>query len=196
MVCSGSIDVIDTWYNDDINLHYTQDIHTCIYASTLKQHAHIDGTDVNYIEHTPATGINPNFPSIHIASPKGCNAWLHVVHTDSTDPSGKPNWVFVDAVEALFPFYSRNGDFYDAPHWRYTLHKKPLSYWKGHVYPVRLDAEKKNIHFCGGIEWGFELKKLSIQPTMITPRSLTQEERAVDLAIFEEAIKGYILYYL
>ena len=113
--------------NQDVNLTSAVNIRECIYRSTHEL-AKIGELQINYIENSPPDCINPNYPSIHIITHINHNAWLHVVHTDAMEPhTGKPYWTFVDAPRRLFPWYTLEKDFYDAPHWSSSLLIKPLT---------------------------------------------------------------------
>ncbi|MCX4079795.1 hypothetical protein N7280_04070 [Rickettsia rhipicephali] len=75
--------------------------------------------------------------------------------------------------------------------WYYTLFSKPLSYWIGHVYAIKIDHERKTIKVIDGIKLGFKLSYFPIKPQMILPSPLSLEDWQEDWTIFKEELKGY-----
>lgn len=133
--------------------------------------------------------FNPYFPIIHIKTDQEHNAWLHIIRTDCLDAALQE---FIDSDGAAqSSFYTLNQDFYDAPLWRYMLFSKPLSYWIGHAYAVKVDHEKKTIKVIGGIKWGFRLSFFPIKPQMILPSYLHLEDWQSDWEVFKRELKGY-----
>lgn len=160
-----------------------QNIHDCIYSS-YPIRVNIKNFIINYIEHSGEQCVNPGFPSIHIQSKLPCDGWLHIIHSDNKYLSSKPNGEFIDASPTLFPFYTLEKDFYDAPYWFYTFFYKPLFYWKGHAYAVQINHEQKIITVVGGIEWGFTFSIFAFKPQTIRPRELSKIELSQDLKVF------------
>ena len=113
-----------------------------------------------------------------------------------------PKWQqFIDATNTWpendnenakdYPFYTLEQDFFDSPHWVYSLFSKPLSFWKGHVYAVKVDHQHKTIQCVGGIEWGFRLSFFHLRPQMITPVVLTSEDWKKDWSFVKTTLKDY-----
>ena len=184
------------WKSSDVNYACKRDLYHCIYDSK-----HCRGTAVsmdsefvfNYVENADSDCINPIFPAIHITTKAEHTAWLHLVSTDNIMPALQK---FIDStdqkqIDTIYPFYTLNQDFYDAPLWRYTLFKRPLSFWKGHAYAVRVDHQEKTICCMGGIEWGYELLYWRIFPKAIMPRALTVQDWEKDWVLFSEALPEY-----
>ena len=143
---------------------------------------------VEYIQKSSLECINPDFPSIKISLPsmpkEKVIAWIHLVHSDSKYKN------FVDADFNIFPFYSFNNEFFDAPLWSFTSRQMPLSYWQGHAYALGVINNK--IQLLGGIKWGFNLKPSSLKPETILPDGLTAKDLEDDMLIINEAIKNII----
>lgn len=125
---------------------------------------------LDYIENSPLNCKNPYFPSIHIIAKDSHSGWIQIVHTDSKDYGS-----FLDTIPSIFPFYTREQNFYDAPMWNYSLFHKPLSTWTAHAYAVQIDDKNKRIICIGGIEWGFKLNYFNVYPQMIKPTTLSLE---------------------
>lgn len=148
---------------------------------------------VHYVENSSEACSNPGFPNIRVEIQKQHNAWLHIIHTDSKDPQKQ---VFIDSIDQetypmIYPFFTYDKEFIDGPFSDYTLLSKPMTFWKGHVYPVQVNWNEQSIEFMGGIEWGFELSYLKLKPHMIKPRALTPEEIANDWEVFNKTLKDY-----
>jgi hypothetical protein len=135
----------------------------------------------------------PYFPSIHIKAIKLHNAWIHIVYTDAQTQKLR---TFIDAANidsssSTYPFYTYEQDFYDAPLWTYSFFNKPLRFWKGHVFAVKVDHQKKSIHCMGGIAWGFELSYFRLYPKAILPQLLNKDDWDKAWQILEEKLPGY-----
>ena len=147
--------------------------------------------DVHYIENMPIDSVNPYFPAIYIANDV-CDAWLHIVTTDS---KLQPEFChFIDSdksVVGLYPFYTKNNIFTDQPAWGYGFFNKPLNYWIGHAWAIKLDEQNKTIKCLGGISWGYTLTKCSFKPTMILPTSLTLQDWQEDWKMYQQALPDY-----
>lgn len=99
--------------------------------------------------------------------------------------------MFIDSEDPLnensiYPFYSLESDFYDAPLWTYSFFNKSLSFWKGHAFALYTNHQNKIVMNLGGIEWGFELSFLRIKPIEINPKLLNH----TDWNIAWQLIKG------
>jgi hypothetical protein len=181
------------WKSPDVNHESTRSISSCIYdekheSDFLSSMGH--PFTVSYNGSASNNCMNPHFPAIHITTKTNHNAWIHVISTDSME---KEEQRFIDMLgdKEIAPFYTLEGDFFDAPLWKYRFFSKPLSYWKGHAYAVFVDPVKKTIVFIGGIEWGFCLSKMSILPSMIHPVSLTHKDLQQDWNFLENQLVGY-----
>jgi hypothetical protein len=176
------------WKSPFVNQAATRNIHNCIHdgphkTDTFQSMGH--PFVVDYIEHAGQDCVNPHFPVIHITTNAEHNAWLQVVRTDCCV---EPTWrLFVAATDEIAPFYSFQQDFYDAPSWTYTLFFKPLSYWKGHAYAVKVDYDHKTIHCVGGIAWGYTLSYFRVYPQMSRPSALTLQDWQKDWLVFKTA---------
>jgi len=176
------------WKSPGVNQAAQRSIHQCIHdgphnTDTLTSMGHL--FIAHYVEHTAKDCINPHFPLIHISTNEDHNAWLHIVRTDCrSEPKLRQ---FVDAADEVFPLYTLQQDFYDAPCWSYTLFSKPLSFWIGHAYAVRVDHENKTIRCIGGVEWGFKFSYLPVHPQMIFPRALALQDWQEDWPVFKTA---------
>lgn len=143
--------------------------------------------DVHYVARSARKTVNPNFPSIHLATSTPHNAWLHIVRNDA----GGAN-TFIDASEALYPAYTYDQDFYDAPCWNSSLWSKPLRYWHGHAYPVEIDNENKTIRFVdGGVHWGFQMPFFTFGPRAIVPRIVSDEEKRDDIEYLQTQLSSF-----
>lgn len=151
--------------------------------------------DINYIKNMDSDSVNPYFPGIAIKQ-QSCNAWLHIVQTDSKlQPEFRH---FVDSVSkdnvlysSLYPFYTKGNFFTDQPQWGYTFFYKPLSYWIGHAWAIQLDEHNKTIKCIGGISWGYRLFCCSFKPSMILPEPLYKEDWMMDWKVFKKALPDY-----
>ncbi len=184
------------WKSPGANKNSTRTTFSCIYD---EKHHTCDiasmGNDfvVNYIEHADTDCVNPSFPAIHITTKSKHTAWLHVVRTDTAVSTWQE---FIDTVDQtqdpfLYPFYTREQDFYDAPCWTYTIFQKPLSFWRAHAYAVQIDCEAKTIECVGGISWGFELLEWLILPKCTVPSALTKQDWEKDWDVFKTALPEY-----
>ena len=116
------------WQDLKINNEVAEDIGNCLYKSNyknLKLNSMEGDFNIFYIPNAPRNCFNPSFPIIHIKLKQEHNAWLQIVRTDSSD---KKLQKFIDTNVELYPFYTLEQDFYDAPLWSYTLFSKPLTY--------------------------------------------------------------------
>lgn len=187
-----------SWESSDVNHSGDTNIDTCIHSDDRKLHFKLDdggsnNFDIFLVENSKQNCLNPYFPSIHVQASKSHNAWVHIVYTDSKAPEWRR---FIDAANidsygSAYPFYTYEQDFYDAPLWTYSLFNKPLRFWKGHAFAVKVDHQKKSIHSIGGIEWGFELSYFRLRPKSIAPRLLNKEDWEKAWQILQEKLPGY-----
>lgn len=143
---------------------------------------------VRLIENASLDCANPNFPIIEITSGPDVNAWLQIVRTDSKNKKEK---VFVDSCDEIFPFYTLQEKFIDAPHWGSSFFKKYLSKWVGHAYAINLDKTKKELKVIGGVEWGFRLPYFSFGPKALQPRGLSIDSWNIDKVEFKKHLLDY-----
>ena len=187
------------WKSLDVNHSGDTNIHTCIHSDDRKLRFKLgagggNNFDVYLVEHSKQNCLNPYFPSIHIQASQPHNAWIHIIYTDSKAPEWR---TFIDAANidspggSAYPFYTYEQDFYDAPLWTYSLLNKPLHFWKGHAFAVKVDHQKKSIHCIGGIEWGFELSNFRLRPKSIHPQLLNKESWEKTWHILQEKLPGY-----
>jgi len=187
-----------SWQSPDINHSGKTNIPACIHSDDKKLHFKLEvgsgnNFDVYLVENSKPNCLNPYFPSIHIQAGQLHNAWVHIVYTDSKAPEWK---VFIDAANinsplSAYPFYTYAHDFQDAPLWTYSLFSKPLSFWKGHAFALRVDHQKKSIHCLGGIQWGFELSQFRLRPKAINPKALNNLDWDKAWQILQEKLPGY-----
>jgi hypothetical protein len=147
---------------------------------------------VKYISNSPSECINPLFPSIQIESNDAkIDAWLQIIYTDSNDVSTK---LFIDSYQSLFPLYTRDPVFYDAPLWNISSSVLPLSYWKAHTYALK--QYKQTFSIIGAIKWGFAVEKSDAPvPELIFPEIMTDTELAKDLEFLStKGIKNIMIY--
>ena len=148
-------------------------IHSSAYNATqINSMGHL--FEVHYVKNADQDCINPYFPAISITTKTEHNAWLHIIYTDNKNYKWQH---FIDTTDSkthptIYPFYTLEQDFYDAPFWKYTFFSKPLSFWKGHAYAVLVDYHHKTIKYVGGIEWGYRLSYFHLYPQIITPTNL------------------------
>ena len=171
------------WTSPNINLSSVKNIHASIHDDHRKLYFKIGTRQGKYfnvylVNNSAPECLNPFFPSIHIQASQSHNAWVHIVYTDSKAPEWR---TFIDAANvdspgSAYPFYTYEQDFYDAPLWTYSLLKKPLSFWKGHAFALKVDHHRKTIECIGGIEWGFELPLVKLRPKAIHPKVLGRLE--------------------
>lgn len=182
-----------SWKSPDVSFGSNKNIYSCIYD---RDHENTTLTsmgqkfEVKYVENANKECVNPYFPAIHISTQGEHNAWLHIVYTDAA-PSKWQRFIDVAENHKAYPFYTLEQDFYDAPHWSYTLFSKPLSYWKGHAYAVKVDHRDKTIKCIGGVEWGFRLSYFHLRPQAITPSKLDINKWEKDWEILRNELKGY-----
>jgi len=180
------------WQSPKPNNEVAEDIGSCLYENDHKSFElnSIEGKfNVSYIPNAKKDCLNPFFPIIHIKLKQEHNAWLQVVRTDCSD---KKLQEFIDAsVKIQYPFYTLEQDFYDSPIWYYTLFSKPLTYWIGHAYAVKIDHQNKTIKVMGGIKWGFKLAYFPIKPQMILPSGLNMSDWLIDMEVFKQALADY-----
>lgn len=165
-------------------------IHRSIYSHAYRK-AYISSMkstfNVSYVEHTTTECINPFFPAIHITTETPHDGWIHIVYTNSQCPHLRS---FVDAPDPkiypdLYPFYTLEQDFYDAPQWDYTLFSKPINYWHRHAYAVKIDRNHHTITIIGGVNWGYTLSTFSLYPKMVYPQPLSKQDLIKDLSILQ-----------
>lgn len=167
------------WKSPDINWETKRNLHSCIHDNPyISSSIHSMRSDFKmaYVPNAVLEAVNPHFPIIHIEAEDKDIAWVHIIYTDAKDPRYQK---FIDATappQAGYPFYTFGRDFYDAPIWEYTLFKKPLSFWKGHAYAVKIDENKRIIECMGGVEWGFKLSFWRLRPQCLEPRALTETD--------------------
>lgn len=189
---------LGTWKSHGGNYSGDTNIHTCIHRDDRKLHFKLDdgggnNVDVYLVENSKPNCFNPYFPSIYIQVSQSHNAWVHIVYTDSKAPKWR---TFIDAANvdspgSAYPFYTYEQDFHDEPLWTYSLFDKPLSFWKGHAFAVKVDHQKKSIDCIGGIEWGFELSYFRLRPKSIHPQLLNKETWEKAWQILQEKLPGY-----
>lgn len=184
---------LGAWKSPDVNHSGGINIHTCIHSDDRKLHFKLDAGegnnfDVYLVENSKLNCLNPYFPSIHIQASQSHNAWIHIVYTDS---KVQQLGTFIDAVDFLYPFYTYEQDFYDSPLWAYSLFNKPLRFWKGHAFAVKVDHQKKSIHCIGGIEWGFELPDFRLRPKSIHLQLLNKQTWEKAWQVLQEKLPGY-----
>lgn len=189
---------LGTWKSPDVNHSGDTNIHTCIHSDDRKLHFKLDAGggnnfDISLVENSKPNCLNPYFPAIHIQASQHHNAWVHIVYTDSKAPEWR---TFIDAANidssgSTYPFYTYEQDFFDAPLWTYSLFNKPIRFWKGHAFAVKVDHQNKSIHCIGGIEWGFELSYFRLRPKPIRPRLLNKEHWGKAWQILQEKLPGY-----
>lgn len=148
---------------------------------------------VQQIQNAPYAAVNPHFPVILISPNIKVDGWIHVVYTDARQSSDCNGKTFVDYDPQLtkYPLYNNTQYFYDAPLWSYSLFNKPLRFWKGHAFAVKVDHQKKSIHCLGGIEWGFELSYFRLRPKATAPQLLNKEGWEKAWQILQEKLPDY-----
>lgn len=181
------------WKSSEVNWNHTKKIHQSIYEDKHKKSFKLismkNSFEVNLVQNSDNTCINPYFPSIHIQTDKDHTSWFHLVVTDSKNIELQK---FIDVTQKEnYPFYTLEKDFYDAPIWRYTLFSKPLSFWKGHAYAVKIDPNNRTIECIGGIQWGFTLSYFHFRPQIIIPSGLTIQHWEQDWLIFKNKLPDY-----
>ena len=185
---------VTLWQQKADRLPTGQYMDTCTYLCTsplTEQYKIISRGNVFEIDLIKNAGrqcANVGFPIIHVTTQAPHNAFLQVVYTDSALPELRQ---FIDAADAvkypeIYPFYTLNQDFDDAPKWSYSFFVKPVRRWDAHVYAVQMNHEQGTIHCVGGIKWGFEFSYFSLSPQAITPSALTQEDWKKDWEFFAE----------
>ncbi len=187
-----------SWKPPDINGKSQRKIHSCIQEDASKlnfrfQSDHNIHFDVDFVQNSKPSCINPYFPTIHIKTNGSHNAWLHIVYTDSKVPEWQ---TFIDSEHdatkpSPYPFYTHEPDFYDAPLWTYSLVNKPISFWKGHTFAIEVNHQNKTIKCLGGIEWGFELRLTKLHPLAIQPRLLDEEDWKQAWELVKDKLPNY-----
>jgi hypothetical protein len=186
------------WQNPQVNRAFnlsSQELYELIKNDQEGQHKIIDSMnylfDIHFIENMNMDSLNPYFPAIYIIN-NSCNAWLHLVQTDSKFQPEYQKFIDCDkSIVDLYPFYTKDKIFVDQPHWGYSFFSKPLSYWIGHAWAIELDEQKKTIKCVGGISWGYRLFCCSFKPTMILPTSLTNQDWQTDWKVFQQFLPDY-----
>lgn len=181
------------WKSPTINYNSSISIHNSIYNNPhySTKIISLDKTfEVNYVKSSDKNSFNPYFPSIRIATTEPHNAWIHIIYTDSNIEKYK---IFIDTCpkKDIYPYYTKDQDFYDSPIWEYTLLVKPVTYWRGHVYAIKIDDNTKSIKVLGGIEWGYKLSYFYIRPQMILPSALNIENWENDKKIINGKLSDY-----
>lgn len=147
--------------------------------------------EISFIENSPKTCINPNFPSIHISTSFSHNAWMQVIFTDSNELELK-HIIDSDTSSDLFPLYTTEENFFDAPKWSYTILHKPIKTWIANCYALNIDNVKKLITIHGPIEWGFYFKyPFSTKPQMIHPNLNPIYKKESELLIKKSILNKY-----
>jgi|GEM_PF-2177485 len=183
------------WKSPGVNWDGERNLEKCIQKDSPK-YLNIkslgNSFEVDYIPNAGPECINPYFPVIRISTESNHNAWVQIVYTDTKDT----NWQkFIDSEvhSGTFPFYSFSKNFYDGPHWDYTLFQKPLSFWKAHAYAVNVNHEEKIIQCVGGVQWGFELSYFKLRPHCLTPKALNFQDWEKDWSFLQNSLAGYKL---
>ena len=153
----------------------------CLFDRAYKTYE-IDDFTITLVANADKDCLNPWFPMIHITTSQRINGWIHVVQTDSDVEKWQ---LFIDAIDD-YPFYNKIHQFADAPYWTYTLFSKPLTFWRGHVYPIIVEGNI--IHIKSGIKWGFTLGKFSIKPTALMPLTITLSEVDQDMKFLQQKL--------
>lgn len=148
---------------------------------------------VTYVENSNDQSMNPHFPAIHMGTDRAHDGWIHLVYTDSAEDRLS---TFVDAADPtqypeIYPCYTCDQDFYDAPLWSYESGSKPISYWRGHAYAVTINTKTKEIVLLAGVIWGFRLLRRSFYPKMITPSGIDFEQVKLDIAELQKLLPDY-----
>lgn len=180
------------WSNPPLNTNNRLCLKKCVYLNPKAKKIILDSMhtklEVNFIENSARNCFNPFFPIIHIKTHTSPNAWIHIVRTDSAQEYLK---IFIENDTEFSPFYNRTDTFYNAPHWKYGIFNKPLSFWKGNAYAVKVDHTTKKITCLGGIKWGFRLRYFSLKPEMIQPLGLSRDDWKKDWQFFCKSVAGY-----
>ena len=181
------------WKSPTINWAYEKEIYRCIYEFPHEKQIIPSGPGdfhVHYVRHADKKCVNPHFPSIEITTTTFHNAWVQIVHTDADEPQYR---AFIDSIssENVFPYYTKNHEFYDAPLWQYGLFYKPLRFWQGNAHAIVIDEARKTITWCGGVSWGYTLTYTHLYPKMIAPQALTIEDWKKDQDLLKPHLSGY-----
>lgn len=186
------------WRSSETNLAGERDIGKYIEQNRSKlsfELANQKGTRfyVELVKNCGFDAINPYFPAICIKTKSECNAWLHIVYTDCQDPKLRTfiDAPALDAKHSTYPFYSKLSYFSDAPLWTYGLFSRPLSFWKGHAFALRVDLQNKTIKCLGGVEWGFRLHWTKLRPVAIIPKLLADQAWLDACALLCEKLPDY-----
>ncbi len=145
---------------------------------------------VRYIENSSTDCTNPYFPTMHIRFLRPHNAWLQIVRTNVDGYR-----VFIDSVDKntnpeLYPFYTMDDDFYDAPLWTYRIWHDGVE-WVAHLYPISIDFHSKVVTFSQGLLWGFRFGNYRLRPVTIKPTIISRNDIESDWLIFKNGLNGY-----
>ncbi len=149
--------------------------------------------NIKQIKNAPKQAINPYFPVILIQPNVKHDGWIHIVYTDASHVDDLKWKTFIDhdPKATNYPFYSYLQYFYDAPSWNYSILNKPLGFWKGHAFAVKVDHQNKIINCIGGIEWGFKLSLFRSRPKAIYPKLLDEHDWRKAWGLLIEKLPGY-----
>ena len=147
---------------------------------------------VNFVRSADKESQNPGFPALHInLRQEGYGGLVHIIKTDHVDHKTFLDAAPFDTFPDIYPFYTKDQDFFDAPFWTYNVLSKSISYWIGHAYAVIIDDEVKTIQCIGGIGWGYRIPWYWPYPRMIQPYALNLENWIEDKEIFNQQQSHY-----
>lgn len=179
---------------------FNNTIHSCIHSNLKKLKFKFATSssaifEISFVANTEQQYINPYFPAIHITTNVKHNAWIHIVYTDAKDKALR---MFIDSENpnkenSIYPFYTFESGFYDAPFWTYSLFSRPLNFWKGNAFALDIDHQNRTVKCLGGIEWGFKLHFLTIRPVAINPKLLNQVDWNKIWPFIKEQLPRYIV---
>jgi len=145
--------------------------------------------DIKFIKNTNKYCINAKFPAIKININQTINGWIQIVYSDAKDPKYK---IFVDTTENLFPYYTKDQEFFDAPFWHIGVFFHPLSFWEAHTFAFI--KKNKKIFVIGGIGWGFRLKVFNRTPIPIPPFLLGKMAwKKAKIFLYHQGVKDTLL---
>lgn len=112
---------------------------------------------------------NKNYPMISIETNNEIIGYIQIVRTDSNESSLKE---FIDSGSQIFPYYTKEKIFFDAPIWSFSLFQKPIYFWDAHIYAVLKTKEVIPL-----IKWGFHFKYFfSLSPSADKPCNLIKSD--------------------
>jgi hypothetical protein len=124
---------------------------------------------------------NKNYPMISIETDNEIIGYIQIVRTDSTEFSLKE---FIDAGPSIFPYYTEEKFFFDAPIWNFSLFQKPIYYWDAHLYAVL-----KNKEVIPLTKWGFHFKYFfSLSPSVDKPCNLAKSDIEADKKLLADLL--------